>query len=74
MNGSLTTDEIERLEKVMCTAHSDIVFVAGMPVADLIAWSRGHQSCELTVVLRPDRRSPLDIARALMQHDQEEQR
>lgn len=73
MNGSLTADEIERLDKVMCAAHSDVVFVAGMPVADLIAWSRGHQDCELTVVLHPEGSgSPLDTSRELADYEEDE--
>lgn len=70
MNGSLSADEIERLDKVMCTVHSEVVFVAGMPVADLIAWTRGHQTCELTVVLHPEGQGYDDIARLLADYEE----
>ena len=65
----LTADEVERINTILGTAHSELGVVAGMPVAEVAAWARSHHACELTVVFA-DRPTPLDIAREL--HDRAE--
>jgi hypothetical protein len=57
----MTPDEVSRIDTILCTAHSEIVQVAGMPVAEVSAWARSHHDCDLTVLFA-DKPNPLVVA------------
>ncbi|MFI5895657.1 hypothetical protein ACIA5D_36735 [Actinoplanes sp. NPDC051513] len=69
MSGSLTADKASRIEKIVCPAHSEILIVAGMPVSEVIAWTRDHAACDVTVVLA-EKRTLLDTVRALAEYEE----
>jgi hypothetical protein len=49
VSDTLTPDEVARIKTIFCPVHSEILFVAGMPVREVAAWA-GQHPCELTVV------------------------